>query len=248
MTLLAGLGVALVALVHLFVGRLRFLRNEGWRAASSGVGVSYVFLDVLPHLAAKQRVLESHTEEGLFGFLAHHAYLLSLVGLLIFLALASAARAHRERAPGTEAPPRIRAAVLAAFGGYNLLIGVLIGEQPEHRVEPPLLFALAISIHLAGVDFAMRENHLRSYDRLFRYVFAGAVAVGYGLAIATQIPPGPFALAFSFLAGAILTIAMAFEVPHVFEGGPCWRFVAGAAGFSALLLLYEALARTDLGT
>ncbi len=246
MTPYSLIGVMLVVLVHLFVGRLRFLGGEGWRAASAGVAISYVFLDVLPHLASKQRLLLGYAEEGLFGFLAHHAYLLALLGFLLFLVLALEARAYRERTPGSESPPAIRAAVLVAFSGYSLLIGVLIGEQPDHRREPVLLFATAMAIHLAGVDALMRTNNPRSYDRVFRFAFAASIVAGYALALATQVPQGGFALAFSFLAGAIVTVAVAFELPHVLDGGTGWRFVGGALGFAALLLLYEALARTDL--
>lgn len=247
MTLPSLLGVALIALVHLFANRLRFMNDEGWHAISAGVALSYVFLDLLPHLAAKQQILLAGSEDGLFAFLTHHAYLLALAGMLTFIPLATAAQRHQELAPGTEAPRRVRTAVLAIFSGYNLLIGVLIGEQPVHRAEPVLLFALAIAIHVASVDAWMRTNNPRTYDRIFRFAFAAAVTAGYALAVESQVSMEIFSLAFSFVAGAIMTVAIAFELPPVLRAGASWRFVGGAVGFSALLLIYEALASPDLG-
>ena len=48
------LAVSLIAFVHLIVPRLRvtLLDESLWLHASAGVAVSYVFVDILPHLAS----------------------------------------------------------------------------------------------------------------------------------------------------------------------------------------------------
>ena len=56
-----------------------------------------------------------------------------------------------------------------------------------------------------------------------------------------------FALVFSFIVGAIMIVAFVFELPVVTSSrGGYWRFVAGSALFSSLLLLYEWLSKTSL--
>ena len=248
MTPLSFASVALLVLVHLFVTRLHFLDRERWRSVAAGVAISYVFLDILPHLAAKQKVLSINVQGGVGGFIEHHSYLLALMGFAAFLGLARVVRELRIRGPKSEAPYSVIYTVLLAFAGYSLLIGYLIGEQPEHRYEPVIIFALAMSIHMAGVHVTLHERHPTSYERIFRYALAAATLTGWVLAVTTNVPEPAFALAFSFLAGAIIVVAAVFELPFVLEGGSYWLFVAGTAGFSALLLLYEAVARTNLAS
>ena len=45
-----------LALVHVYVGKLRFLdKNPGmWKSAAGGVGIAYAFLVLLPKLAIAQ--------------------------------------------------------------------------------------------------------------------------------------------------------------------------------------------------
>ena len=48
-------GASLIALVHLFGHRLRFLHTpqSSWLDFLAGVALGYVFVDILPHLAGK---------------------------------------------------------------------------------------------------------------------------------------------------------------------------------------------------
>jgi hypothetical protein len=72
---LAFLGASLVALVHLFIARIRVLDRDGaiWLDVLAGVALGYVFVDLMPHLAGMQEKLLEAGDEGLLGFLEHHA-------------------------------------------------------------------------------------------------------------------------------------------------------------------------------
>jgi len=50
-----------LALVHVFVGKLRFLstNSAAWESAATGIGIAYAFLVLLPKLAAAQSALQA---------------------------------------------------------------------------------------------------------------------------------------------------------------------------------------------
>ena len=57
-TYLSLASVSLLMIVHILVGHLHFLEQERWRSVGAGIAMSYVFLDILPHLSSKQYLLE----------------------------------------------------------------------------------------------------------------------------------------------------------------------------------------------
>ncbi|MCP3985252.1 MAG: hypothetical protein GY723_12755 [bacterium] len=68
-------GATLFAFVCLFAGRMGpglAARDIALLSGSAGVGVAYLFVDIMPHLASKQRVLLATTDSGLCGFLEHY--------------------------------------------------------------------------------------------------------------------------------------------------------------------------------
>lgn len=238
-----------LVLVHLFVTRLHFLEQDRWRSVGAGVALSYVFLDVLPHLASKQSALQDTVGAALLPFLTHHAYLLTLTGFVLYFCLAGVAKSLRvEKSKMSEqSKPHVVVYVfMLALTTYCFLIGYLIGEQPDHRYEPVIIFALAMTIHFAGVDHTIHDYYPRFYEQSIRYVFAAATLVGWLLGMVTTVPDSVFALVFSFVVGVILVIALMYELPVVLAGRKYWLFVGGVTGFSALLLIYEALANIEL--
>jgi len=248
-TYLSLASVSLLMLVHLLVGRMHFLEQERWRSVGAGIAISYVFLDVLPHLSSKQYVLQDTVGTGFGAFLEHHAYLLALAGFVLYFGLANVAKMSRASQTVMVGPCRPHPVVhilVLALAAYSFLIGYLIGEQPDHRYESVLIFAFAMTIHMAGVDHMVREHYPEFYDRIFRYVLATATFAGWLLGIVTTVPDIIFALVFSFVAGAIIVVAFLYELPVVMGGRRYWLFVVGITSFSALLLIYEALTKVTL--
>ena len=228
---------------------MRFLDQECWRSIGAGFAISYVFLDILPHLSSKQEALRNTVGTGFATYLEHHAYLLALTGLVTYLGLAVLMMKHRaDHSPEDEQhkPYIIVHILVLALAAYSFLIGYMIGEQPDHRYEPAIIFTMAMALHMAGVDHTIREHYPKSYDQLFRYLLASAIFSGWLLGFTTTVPDTAFALAFSFLAGAIIIVAFIFELPVVLGGQRYWLFVVGVAGFSALLLIYEWLAQSGI--
>jgi len=246
-TYLSLVSLSLLLLVQMLIGRMHFLGRDSWRSVGAGVAISYVFLDILPHLASKQSALQDRLGGDFETFLAHHVYLLALAGFILYFCLARVARTFRtSRADEPERPHATVSVLVLALAGYCFVIGYLIGEQPDHRYEPVIIFTVAVTIHLAGVGHTVHDHYAGFYDRIYRYVFAGATLAGWLLGIVTMVPDIVFVLVFSFVVGVIMIVAFMYELPVVMRGGSYGLFAAGAAGFSALLLIYEALAKVDL--
>jgi hypothetical protein len=103
MELLAFFLAAALAAVHLLAGKLRFLDRiprSRWLSFGSGISVAYVFVHLLPELAAGQQVLD---EAGapLLAAIESHIWLMALLGLVVFYGLERAAKHSRPRNPAS---------------------------------------------------------------------------------------------------------------------------------------------------
>ena len=213
------------ALVHLLGARLDFLRTVPrslWLSAAGGVSVAYVFVHILPDLAAHQRRVE---EGGLLESIESHVWLIALVGLAAFYGLERLARCGK----GDAGVFRIH---LGSFALYNFLIGYLL----LHREEGGglLFYAAALGLHFLVNDQGLREHHGEAYHRV-RWLLAAAPLAGWGLGAAWALPPLAITALFAFLAGGIILNVLKEELPEDRESRfPA--FAAGAAGYAALLL------------
>jgi len=81
---LTFLCVLVLSLSHLFVGRIKIInKNQDILVAfAGGIGISYVFLTILPKLAKADKLFFTTDDIGFLLFLEHNAYLLALLGLL----------------------------------------------------------------------------------------------------------------------------------------------------------------------
>lgn len=231
----SGLVAALFLLVHLFAGRLRFqtMPRSVWLSAAGGVSVAYVFIHLLPELAAHQRRFEAH---GLLETIEAHSYLIALAGLALFYGLERLIRRHRARrdVDGEEASG-IFWIHLGAFAVYNLLIGYLLVHREEPGLEGLLLFGIAMAFHFLVNDQGLREHHGRAYHDRGRWILAAAPVAGWALGLAIQVPPLAVSALFALLAGGVILNVLKEELPEDRESR-FWAFAAGAGAYSALLL------------
>jgi len=235
---LGAVSVLVLAAVHLAVPLLRRLDavpRSRWLSFAGGVAVAYVFVHLLPDLAAAGDAL---AEGAPAGWLERHAYLLALGGFVAFYALEAAALQSRSRAGGprrdAEAGGTVLALHVGSFGAYNALVGYLLAGWDGERGSE-LLFAVAVAVHLVVVDHGLRDHHRRRYDAVVRWVLAGAVAAGFAAGWALGVRDGVSHLALALLAGAVILNTMTQELPQERRSrlGP---FVAGAVLYAAVLL------------
>jgi hypothetical protein len=122
----------LLAIVHIFSGKLRFLRStprNRWLSFGSGISVAYVFIHILPELDNYQEAIRDSIAAQI-AFLEHHVYLLALLGLAVFYALersAKESRQHNQKAGGQDVTTAgVFWIHMASFAAYNALIGYLL--------------------------------------------------------------------------------------------------------------------------
>jgi hypothetical protein len=239
-----GLAVAIVfALTHLFGGKLRFLDvipRSRWLSAAGGVSVAYVFLHLLPEVAHAEEVLAEHDQ---LGVVATPAFLVALVGLVVFYGLERAARQRRpkEAFSGTEEPGEeyddwVFWLHIASYSVYNLIIGYLLVHGERRSLDELVLYAVAIGLHFFVTDYGLRHEHKRAYKRYGRWILAGVILAGWALGMAVQVSEITLLAITAFLAGGIVMNVLKEELPAERES----RFSAfflGTAAYAGLLLV-----------
>jgi hypothetical protein len=241
------LALVLIALVHLFVGRIRRLRlgpRSAWLSFAGGVSLAYVFVYVLPKLAAKHQVLVSAQHAGMLGYLEHHAYLVALAGFLVFYGLDRATTMAR-RARSADAAGRISFLLafdlqIAGLSAYGVLVGYLLVHGQKPGVLAATFYGFAVAMHFIGIDYSMWRENAAIYDRFVRWLFAGCTILGWTLGHFVEVSEPVLALWFAFLAGSIVVIVITEEIP-IKKVDRFWPLLVGAVSYTALLLGTELL-------
>ncbi len=230
----------LLALVHLFAGKLRFLEGiprSRWLSLAGGISVAYVFARLLPELAdAQERLGES--AGGFFGRLEHHAYLLALAGLAVFYGVervtARSRDERREREGEDSASPAAFWLSIGSFAFYTGLIGYALDDEADAGLRALVLFALAMALHFVVNDYGLREHHKDAYTRRGRWLLAGAVLAGWLLSLLVELPETALVAVLAFLAGGVVLNVLKEELPER-RRSRFSAFALGAAGYAALL-------------
>jgi hypothetical protein len=203
-------------------------------STAGGASLAYVLVLVLPEVnEAVLRAVES--TRGSAGFFSREmeVYVVVLLGFLAFYGVhAGAARVAGDDAEVTATVFRVH---LAVFAAYEALVGYLLFHQERSGPTALVLYGVAMALHFLVTDEGLRRHHGRAYDRLGRWVLAAAVLVGGATGALTTVAAGPLALAFAFLAGAIVCNVLKEELPAP-DANRFGAFLAGALGYTAILL------------
>lgn len=239
--LAAFLAVVLLALIHLYGGKLRFLAvtpRSIWLSIAGGVSVAYIFVHLLPELAEGQEAIAEAAGAGL-TFLERHVYLIALLGLVVFYGLDRLAiqSRRRERQRGNEdtTPVGVFWLHISSFALYNLVIGYLLLDRLGTGLQSLMVFALAMALHFMVNDYGLREHHKDLYDRIGRWVVAAAVVLGWVLGLTVEFPEAWVAMLTAFLAGGVVLNVLKEELPEERESR-FWALALGAGAYTALLL------------
>ncbi len=228
----ALVAAVVLAVVHLEARRLQLLDavpRRRWLSFGAGVSVAYVFLHLLPDVAAFElaAIEAGHPSPG---------WLVVLAGLVAFYGLERAARSAR---PGPRRASTTADAVgwlhVASYAAYNAVIGYVLVEQAELGADALALFAIAIGLHFVVNDHGLRAEHGRLYHVVGRWILAGAVVAGWGLAATTTVTEEVLGLLVAFLGGGVVLNVLKEELPEERESR-FGAFVLGVVGYGALLL------------
>ena len=232
--------VLLLVPVHLFAGELRRLGANAQRvviAFGSGASLTYVLLNMLPKLAEKQEALLASTERGVLGFLQHHAYLVALIGLVAYYAIARISY-YGTAGEARYAPVRHPVAVVATavgYAAYSLLIGYLVVKRIDFGLVSLVLITGALGMLFLVTDHGLHKQWPNDYDRWLRWVLTLALLAGWALAVFVDVSSNVLTLWYAFLAGVML-ISTIKEKLAIEEPGTLTPFLIGVAAFALVIL------------
>lgn len=244
-TLLSAISVVAFALIHVFIGRLRFLDvvpRSRWLSFAGGIAVAYVFLHVLPELGAHQYETIDGVDAAWTAMLSHEIYVVALLGLGTFYALERHMRAARAKANAESGgrhdhpPPAVFWLHASMFALYNAMIGYLLLHREDSGVQALATYTLAMGFHFLTTDFGLRKDYKHRYDAHARWLLAAAVAAGWIAGLAIEISELAVAMLFALLAGAVILNVLKEELPEERESR-LLPFIAGLVGYGVLMQL-----------
>ncbi len=227
--------LAIFVLVHLLAGKLRFLDvlpRSRWLSGAGGISVAYVFLHIFPELAEAQENFREHV--GLLPWVEHHAYLVSLAGLAVFYGLEKMAK-ERETGDSEGSPSGIFWLHIGSFAIYNALIGYLLIHREEMDLRGLVFYSVAMTLHFLVNDFGLRKHHRQNYDRIARWILAGAIVSGWVVGTLTELHGAALDMLFAFIAGGVILNVLKEELPEE-RKSKFLPFAAGIVIYSMLLV------------
>lgn len=239
--------------LHLLAGRLRFagsVSRSRWLSVAGGVSVAYVFVHLLPELAAGQEAIEGTGEGGAeadrkadgppLEFLENHVYLVALVGLAVFYgvekhSLASRRRSQEQTGEDCTTDDAFWLSI-GSFAVHNAVIGYLLLREELEELSQLALFTVALGVHFVVNDLALREHHRDAYHDFGRWLIAAAVLLGWAVGMATGVSEQVIAVVIAFIAGGVVLNVLKEELPGE-RSGQFWPFALGALAYTLLLQL-----------
>ncbi|HEY8427567.1 MAG TPA: hypothetical protein VIL20_04300 [Sandaracinaceae bacterium] len=194
--------------------------------------MSYSLLRLLPELAEYQAEWTAHGAR--ISWLEDQIWLAALVGLLASYAVDPLARRLRG--------PRLARRLHVGWAAiYDALIGYTVASVDSG--VGLALAVLALATHLWFQGAGMAREDARSFRRVGAPVLAAAVLAGWAAGAFASLSSLVLAAVTAFIGGGILLSALREELPAESDSR-LGAFLAGALGYSALLLLtYAALLR-----
>jgi hypothetical protein len=234
----------LLAAVPAITGRFKFTERIGnpFLDLLAGIAVAYVFVDILPHLAAKQDRLELSALEAFVpgGFVI---YLIALAGFCFYLTaelvlteLRTSQRQVHLQVLGEPWPAWILA---SSIWIYSVFVGYMFTEQTDAGYESLLIIACAMAAHFIGLHHIFFSRNPTMYATKFRVLYCVGPLLGCALGFVSKPPYTVLACGFAWMAGGLVSSAMSQELPRVKNRRQLFFFCLGAALFALMILLAE---------
>jgi hypothetical protein len=230
-----------LGIVHVFASQTRWLASiprRWWVSIAGGVSIAYIFLHIFPELGKAQEEIE-YGISPILEFLEYHVYLLALVGLASFYGLekfALQSRTRNQEKHGEDCtPPGVFWIHIIAFTIYNLILGYLLRESEDHGLTACLLLFFVLALHFVVNDVGLREHHKRAYDRVGRWILAGAILLGWVLGQTFHVDAAALAAIWALVAGGIILNVLKEELPEE-QDSDFGMFVVGATLYTVVLL------------
>jgi hypothetical protein len=226
---------ACLAAIHIFVSQMQVLSGvprSRWLSAAGGAAVAYIFLHLLPDLAAAHRRAGVDSETLYF--------VIALVGLVAFYGVERRVRLARGSSGelSTGADEKAGGVFWLHVGSltlYNLIIGYLLLHREEAGLASLLLYGGAMGLHFLSNDYGMQLDHPQVYNSTARWILAAAILLGWLTGWMLEVPRTIVDGLFAFLAGGVVLNVMKEELPEE-RKSRFGAFLFGAIAYGTLLL------------
>lgn len=223
-----------LALVHLLGSRWTVADAAGqrrWLSAAGGATIAYVFVLLLPEVSEAALVVGELRGDA---FLAEQAvYLTALLGFVLFYGVEVVV--VQRLGEDVEESSLVYRGHVVVFAVYSGLIGYLLFHQEVTGLANLFFYAVAMGLHFAITDAGLRRHHGTGFDRVGRWILAGATVLGGSVGLVTEIGGLLLSTLFGFVAGAVVFNVIKEELPDVTESRFA-AFAAGALAYTAVLL------------
>ena len=228
--------VALIfACIFLFGNHLQIHRQR-WRRAglslAAGVSVAYVFVKLLPELSEAAESFVEATADRSPWMADYRVHLAAMAGFVVFYGLEHLV-ARSRRSQGDLVAFRLQ---IGGFAAYVALVSYLLIDGTAQVDMSIALYAVAMGLHLLGIDHAMLREHDKPYLRSGRHLLAAAALAGWGIGMLVELPTPIVTLLAGVISGGVIINAMVMELPADREGR-FWPFLIGTLIYAAILLL-----------
>lgn len=231
-----------LTVIVLTIGRMYWLEKilpfYRWRSLTAGVSISYVIVELLPEI--------NHADRLFSVRLSSPAYLLTLIGLVLFYSLERMAVRSRQRSSSSGAKetedctsPAVFWIHTAFFAVYHFLIGELLGDIGSRGILSELLFCVVLVFHFYILDEGLRRHHHHRYDKWGRWMLALALFGGAVTEPLLALSEKFISAAWAVIAGGIMLNTLKEELPESKQS--CLiSFLAGTVFIAVLLQLVSA--------
>jgi len=217
----------------------RFWSRRRWISAAAGVSVAYVFVDVLPELAAQNRAIVEAAAGEKVLFAEQRVYILALLSFVVLYGFEHLVIASREKRRSVVESGRRDGAYwlhVLGFTAYSALIGYLLVERAEEGDAALAVYTVAMAVHFLIVNHSLAEEHGQAYRRGGHWLLAAGVIAGWLVGTRAPMSEVTFARMFALLAGGVVITSLRAELPDEREGR-FWPFCLGAIVFALLLMV-----------
>lgn len=243
---------AALVVLHLAAPRIRklpFVPESATGSFAGGLAVAYVFLHLLPEVAAGNEAIGEALNNVLqpTPLLDLGIFVVALLGFVAFFGLQrladkeGATRGSGRQPTGGASNPAVYRLHLGSFMIYNALITYTMPLRVRTGLAFALLFTIAMGLHFVLTDRELDERYPSRFGGRGRLLLAGALVAGWALA-AVFAPTSSLlvALLTALLAGSILLNVFKDEIPSGTRTSFPW-FVTGLTVYAVLLAAITAL-------
>ncbi|MCH9611546.1 MAG: hypothetical protein S4CHLAM102_00160 [Chlamydiia bacterium] len=215
-----------------------FLRKWHGRVLTflNGVSVSYVFMEILPHLCRTQTELNQRFAPN-SERLNTQVFGVALVGFMFYFGIQTWSARNRLEKPASLVWVELVPFFLVLFG-YSLVnfgAGYTVVFVTDPDIQPLYLYVLVISAHILLNDHSMTVTFGRLHALIGKWVLAGAVVAGWIFGHFFHLPMILTGLILAFIGGAIILNVLRDDLPKELYSRYS-DFVLGAA-FNAFIAL-----------